>query len=405
MTVIESYDRAALQNIAGCLAVRPDKLILVGREENIEDKEALYQWLLTKADLDTQVVTEPIVTDSLLAVTEAFARLVKKNSPCVFDLFGGDPLLLAAAGIVYGQLKDSYDVSMQQLDIEKGFLLDPAGRKTPVDISLSVELTIAMNGGIVAKQPQVDDSCKAADMEKMWQLIGRNPGLWNKKVGILNRFESRAGYKGDDPDIYINGNQFFHTIANIKDDLALFESLLQDLHRCGVIRLQYRNGIQYRYRYQKPFLQNCLKKAGNALEYKTLLEAREYAPGGKPFFNDCAMSAELDWDGIVHSPRSNIKDTKNEVDVIAMQGVIPVFISCKNGTIEEVELYKLHTVAHQLGGEFAKKMLIASRFEADSQASREAFIQRAKDMDILFEPDAALLDKAGWQRLFGQLSQ
>ena len=77
------------------------------------------------------------------------------------------------------------------------------------------------------------------------------------------------------------------------------------------------------------------------------------------------------------------KDTANEVDVVLMRGIVPVFISCKNGEIKDDELYKFDAVATRFGGTYAKKVLIATYLNK-KPASMKDFRQRAKDMKIKF---------------------
>ena len=92
----------------------------------------------------------------------------------------------------------------------------------------------------------------------------------------------------------------------------------------------------------------------------------------------------IDWDGIVHhGAPGGVKDTKNEIDVMLMHGLTPVFVSCKNGAIKEIELYKLNTVAERFGGEFAKKLLVSTDFDPENEDTRKAFLQRAADMNIV----------------------
>jgi len=64
-----------------------------------------------------------------------------------------------------------------------------------------------------------------------------------------------------------------------------------------------------------------------------------------------------------------------------MHGMIPVFISCKNGMVTADELYKLNTVAHRFGGEYAKKVLVTTRISDFGEQSMY-LKQRAKDMNI-----------------------
>jgi len=53
-------------------------------------------------------------------------------------------------------------------------------------------------------------------------------------------------------------------------------------------------------------------------------------------------------------------DVENEIDILLMHGVVPIFISCKNGIkVEPEELYKLQTVARRFGGPYSRTVLIA----------------------------------------------
>ena len=87
----------------------------------------------------------------------------------------------------------------------------------------------------------------------------------------------------------------------------------------------------------------------------------------------------IDWDGIIEDEDSAI-ETRNEIDVIMMKGIIPVFVSCKNGQIDTEELYKFNSVAEHFGGKKAKKVLVATALGNDSHS--DSIRKRAVDMKI-----------------------
>lgn len=401
MTLIESFDRSPLQNIAGCLALEPELLILVGAEAEIEKSAAYYRVLLEDKKIKTRVITEPLEAKTVADAVAVFEKLVKKHSPCIFDLFGGSELLLTAAGVVYQTMKDAYDVALQQIDLQSGMPLDADGDgavckgKAPF---LSVKQTVELNGGLIlSEKTAVAQGHSAAELSALWSMMKKNPSEWNKTVGILNKFEKWARHERGNEEVSLQFGGFTYDQA----ERRRYQELLEKLYLRGVLSYLQVQGDRARYRYKNPLLHQCLKTAGNLLEYKTLLEVRDYAPAGTPFFNDSMLGVMMDWDGVIHWNHTEA-DTKNEIDVIAMRGVVPLFISCKNGQVDEEELYKLHTVAATLGGEFAKKMLIATDYQEEHTASGRAFVRRAKDMNILLEPHAAQLDAAGWQQLFAQ---
>lgn len=385
MTLIESFDRSPLQNIAGCLALKPQTLILVGPSAEIEKSAAHYRALLQEKGQETQVLTLPLEPETADRAAVVFEELVKKYSPCIFDLFGGNELLIAAAGMVYQELKDRYEIELLQPEL---FGETDAPQ-------LSVKQTIELNGGLIlSEKSAAADGYTAAELSAVWGMMTKNPNRWNKRVGILNEFEKRADRTADRLGFSLD----LAEVGIAAEKREVYLELLEKLYLRGVLADLKRQETKLQYRYKNLLLRRCLKTAGNLLEYKTLLEARDYAPHGAPFFNDSLLGVMLDWDGIIQW--SSEADTKNEIDVLAMRGVVPLFISCKNGQVDEEELYKLHTVASALGGEFAKKMLIMTDYDQEQTASGRAFIQRAQDMGILLEPHAALLDQAGWHQLF-----
>ncbi len=180
--------------------------------------------------------------------------------------------------------------------------------------------------------------------------------------------------------------------------------LLDKLQRRGVIDDQSSKDA-LKYTYHSQLLRYCTQKEGNVLEVKTLLEGRSVLENGAPYFHDCKMSVSIDWDGVVHNSQKRIPETRNEIDVVLMHGTVPLFISCKNGSIDEEELYKLHTVAEYFGGPYAKKMLIATDLDQKSATANRAFIQRAWDMDIFLVTDAAELSGDEWRNIFKKAMQ
>ena len=118
-------------------------------------------------------------------------------------------------------------------------------------------------------------------------------------------------------------------------------------------------------------VQQCLLKSGVLLELYITIIAESIEENGQKIYNDVMMGAQIDWDGI-KSPMSGI-DVANEIDVVLMRGLRPIFISCKNGSFLPEELYKLSAVAKHFGGVEHRIELVrvkdGVRFYNDSIAS------------------------------------
>ena len=154
--------------------------------------------------------------------------------------------------------------------------------------------------------------------------------------------------------------------------------------------------------YKNAQVKQCLTKAGQALEMTVLraaMEARE--ADGTPSYTDAMTGVFIDWDGEI--PSQGGPDTENEIDVLLMHGMVPVFISCKNGQVEMDELFKLGTVADRFGGTYAKKVLVATAL-TDS-ISTQHLLQRAEDMGIRVVTNLTALDETELLRTVRNLWQ
>ena len=99
---------------------------------------------------------------------------------------------------------------------------------------------------------------------------------------------------------------------------------------------------------------------------------------GAPLYHDIRVGVVIDWDG---DEEGDAIRTVNEIDVMAMKGAIPVFISCKNGDFDMEELYKLSTVADRFGGKLVKKVLVST--ELDKLGGKADYLRaRMEDMKI-----------------------
>ena len=148
-------------------------------------------------------------------------------------------------------------------------------------------------------------------------------------------------------------------------------------------------------------VQRCLTKAGQVLElivYISALNATE--KDGSKSYSDVMTGVQIDWDGDIHT-QTNACDTQNEIDVMMMHGLIPIFVSCKNGAVDVNELYKLNTVAERFGGSYSKKVLVATAL--DDSLSSEYIRIRAKDMNIRLIEDVQTMPESELNKIFRSL--
>lgn len=407
MTLIECFTNSHIDNIASCLCLRPDKMVMVGSIAEMGIPVKRYQKLLKERGITTEITLCDVQHMDLGEIYAVMKKEVLEATDCVIDLTGGDERVIMAAGAVVAELPADkrQRIRIEKYDHDSDVVRDCIQDNRVIQaktIDLTVKELIELHGGTLhpgAYQPPKDSSVR--DLAELWDIASGNPKDWNRAIMLLTEFESRSDSK----------MQVFLPLLHIRNSISDFElkedslrKLLDILQKKDIIGDQSsRNALEYTYTSQ--LLRYCTLKAGNVLEVKTLLEGRAVLENGAPYFNDCQMSVSIDWDGVVHDPLDRIPETRNEIDVVLMHGTTPLFISCKNGNIGEEELYKLHTVADRFGGPYARKMLIATDLDRKSPAANRAFIQRAWDMDIFLVTDAAELSKDEWRHIFKKAMQ
>lgn len=407
MTLIECFTNSHIDNIAACLRLCPDQMIIVGDVTEMSAPAKRYQKLLKQRGITTEITMCDVQHIDLDDMYAALKKVVLDAKDCVIDLTGGDEIVIMAIGAVLSQIpiEVRQSVRVEKFDHDTNVVRDCIHDNQEIQttaVNITVEELIELHGGTIlpnAYQPPEDSSF--LDLAGLWNIVSEAPKDWNREIMLLGEFESRSDSK----------MQVFLPLEHLRGSISGFEikenavrELLDKLYHRGIIE-DYSSRDVLEYTYNSQILRFCTQKAGNVLEVKTLLEGRAVQEKGAPYFHDSQMSVSIDWDGVVHDPMDRIPETRNEIDVVLMHGTTPLFISCKNGNIGEEELYKLRTVAERFGGPYAKKMLVATDLDRKSSAANRAFIQRAWDMDIFLVTNAAELTEDEWQHIFEKAMQ
>ena len=172
-----------------------------------------------------------------------------------------------------------------------------------------------------------------------------------------------------------NGNAIY--IAGIIQALA-------SAHVLTYVENESKHTVMLKYKNEQ--IKCCLTKSGQVLEMAVYAAAIAAEKKGKKVYTDVRNGVSIDWDGVIHQQEG--RDAENEVDVVATHGMVPVFISCKNGNVPVDELYKLHSVAGKFGGKYAQKVLVAPTLL--KQGNAKQILERCAVLGIVVRCD---LDK------------
>ncbi len=414
MTYIEFFDKTSVENVGACLSYVPDRAILIGTDEKqlgLMNKYALrYERLFSDRGYSVPFLTRAVGERGLESAIELLEELVHTYDDCVFDVTGGDELLVLALGIVYARNPDS-SIQIHRFNLRNNTILDydkdgvTVWQEPP---TLSIDENVRIYGGDVVYGEIHEDKTYLwdltpgflRDVEIMWSSCRRDVRRWNAQIGVLEAMEL-VGTVSED------GLTTTATIAEVDAYLSKFRassSVLGGLARYMVrqkllTHFDDTDGVNITVSYKNEQVKKCMTKAGQALEMKIYTTVKALTgKGNEPLYNDALNGVVIDWDGTLHDEaEEGIYDTENEIDVMLMHGIVPVFVSCKNGIVTSEELYKLNAVAERFGGTYAKKVLVATSVGAMGEAG-QYLCQRARDMGIRLIEGVQTMSDAELQR-------
>lgn len=389
MTIIEFYDKTSLDNIAGALLCEVDHIILIGDNRGkMEASKAIYDKILQSRGKNTTISYMSINRNKLSAIIKVLTKLISNDESYIFDLTGGDDLCLVAVGVLMETFGDR--IQCHRFNFRNNTLYDcdaDGNVCATLPFRLSIDECISIYGGRVVMDENMPlhtfgwrlEGDFIDDVDIMWDMCRRDVGLWNIRTAILGSACELADI-GESME-YRSDVEVFHTVLqNKKLDFYQYEEFLIGLEKSSLISLL-NIGEQVSFVFKNDQVKRCLTLPGQILELAVATKMRAILTDeGEPLYQDINVGVVIDWDT---EEEDEAYRTINEIDVLAMKDMIPVFISCKNGNFDENELYKLNTVAERFGGKYAKKVLVATKL--DKFGLKSDFLKaRMRDMDIKY---------------------
>ncbi len=431
MTLIEFFDKTPADNIVAALALGPRRIVFLGQDrDKMSAAMPPIREILSQRGIKSSLTMRVIQPDDLTGILDILREVLAKEDEFVFDITGGDNTALVALGLLF-RLTDK-KAGVFRLDCETGqgtlYRLPFSGgtfEAIPYDIATCPQAYLTVRENIRLHRGQVQEEMVGANtadgfgftpavrqnIDKMWSLCRTDCGLWNSQIGKLG---SILRPLAEDRQVY----------ALAKNLRGLEEIFVASLTDSGLLRCKDGTKNSWHCTFPDPYVRDCLTKAGTLLEYKTYMTAM-FPPEGCGVLpcHDGGAGVVIEWAdskkaqasqtaGQNRSPRSQGKSygnrnprykndrnpqkrytrppitTKNEIDTLLTRGMLPMFVSCKNGEVSTDELYKLSTVAGRFGNRYARRALVATsyfdredrHYAGDTTASH--LRSRAADMHI-----------------------
>ena len=377
---VEFLGSEPIENVITNMHFRMDKTIYFGYREVLEaQRYNTDRFLKRYCGVDT-IEFHALSKWDLQSVLEEMREVLRAEydagNQVFFDITGGENLVLVAFGILSKELETPmhlYDVEQDKLiELDEGTEISVSRMVPRQTVKMDLDKWIQMRGGVInyrrhKKLKSVTDPNFEADLEAIWNISKKYGHEWNAFADFMKQYcqlEDSLYFVGNagkiEDALKKNNNPRLRTTKK-------FNGMLDDCQRAGILlNVEHRDGL-YRFTYKNDSVKSCLCDPGSILELHVFLQERKKT-------DDCRVGVHVDWDGVIQDKAN--EDVLNEVDVLTLNGNIPTFISCKNGSVNQMALYELGTIAAKFGGKYAKKAIAAP------QGLYGAHALRAEEMNI-----------------------
>ena len=380
-TLIELYDAMPIENVLGTEMFRPREMILIcppDIEQNRQFRRSLRTYFEYR-QCPVKLTFIPVSMLDAVKIERVLREVVETHPDCAIDISGGTDAALFAAGAVSGQTP-VFTYSRKKnafFEIKNA----PFARSLPCTVRLDARSCFLMAGGTLLPGREDNTRLKAMlpQMEQLFEIYTRFRRVWNRQISYIQKISSAEPGRLDaaGPWTLKAGNK------TVDADVELLEALKE----AGLIRGLLLFGDGLRFRFPNEEVRFWLRDIGAVLElqvYRACLAAQ--------CFDDVVLSAVVNWQG-GDSQRDGVT---NEIDVMAVQGIQPVFISCKTCEIRTEALNELAILRDRFGGKGSRAIIASSGMATKSRAPMR---RRAAQLDI----EVVEWDDLRFDRLVGRL--
>lgn len=376
-TLIELYDPSPIRNVLSTVMFRPEEMILLCPPESV-DLQELKRSLHTFFEHLKCQVKLTILPVSLLdagKIERALREVLDSHPDCAIDISGGTDAALFATGAVSGE------TSVFTYSAPKNTFYEirnaPFARGLPCSVRLDVASCLMMVGGTLL--PGRADNAPLLHMfdriDHLFDIYSKFRREWNAQISYIQKISSTepGALTAEGPLAVQAGNN-----KTVDANIGMFDSLAG----AGLIEDLSLSQDRIRFRFADEKVRFWLRDIGSILELQVFRAC--HAAG---CFDDVVLSAVVNWqDGALR--RDSVF---NEIDVMAVQGIQPVFISCKTCEISTDALNELAILRGRFGGKYSRAILATSAVTTKYRAPMRS---RAARLGIeLIEWDDLSLDK------------
>ena len=375
-TLIELYDERPIENVLGTEMFRPEETVLLCPpevESTRELKKSLEEYFRYRG-CPVKLTIVPVSMLDTQKVAKRIREVLDTHEDCAIDISGGTDASLYAAGEVTG----SGEIPVYTYSRRRNTFFEirnaPFARNVPCTITLDARSCFLMAGGTLL--PGREDNTKLMQkldqIDDLFEVFSKYRRIWRRQIEYIQQISSSESGKlaADGP----------RSVRVDRSTITGDEDFLRALERKGLIANLQIGQERFRFTFPDEMVRFWLRDIGSVLELKVY---RSCIAAG--CFNDVILSAVVNWAG----GSSQRNAVTNEIDVMAVRGIQPVFISCKTNEIRTEALNELAILRDRFGGKGSRAMIVTS---AQATKSRAVMRMRAEELGI---------EVAEWEDLVG----
>lgn len=345
------------QNAIAVLNLNPQKVIFLyqNNKEDFEEFETIKSYLKDKL---REVDIEGIPIDEVKSKYIEPIIIKYSGEDTVINLAGGSRLM----SLIAYRAAEKHKITSIFVDIENESILnltDNSIYKLDIELEdLQVKDFVESTGGKILLQST--DLFNKVNVQEFVDYIIKNYELWNdfKMTLIQSNIAQNNDSLMNRATINLSG------INN--EDMKEYHNLLTKFRELKLINFTYKDDEQVVLYFNNSEIKTLFLKTGTWLEvlvYKIVKEIKEV--------DDVRSGVLFLWD-------NEVRDVKNEIDVLASVKSQLVYVSCKDTSkYDDETLNELQVYAEQLGGADVKKILVATK-----PSHKRSTFSRAEEMGI-----------------------
>ena len=355
-TLIELYDESPIKNAMATLVFSPEECILICPSYVSESKDlkSNLKNFLKHCGSKAKLTFIPVSMYDAVKTARVLKEVQDSHPDCAINISGGsDAALFAAGAVAYSCSTPVFTYSIEK---DKFFEINNASfaRGVSLDLKLDVESCLMMAGGTLlpGRADNSELSARTDQIDNLFAVYSKYRRIWNRQISYIQKISSSEAGNLDAAGVLTEhtgtGNitadqKFFNALADV--------SLIQDLEITD-------EGLSFRF--PDETVRFWLRDVGSVLELQLWRACK-----ASELFDDVVLSAIVNWQsGSIQSD-----SVTNEIDVMAVDGTRPVFISCKTCEVHTEALNELSVLRDRFGGKFSRAILATSGVTGRSRAT------------------------------------